>query len=272
MILAPLQIQHLQVKALHLRIEHLHYPISFNINHRKTIHNTLYLTPNITKTMATIQILSDLHLEAPKAYDIFTITPSSPYLALLGDIGYAATHWDEMQSFLLQQLHAFRAVFFIPGNHEAYNSTWPKTLSVLRGFQTDIALRQGFEVGLGVFVLMDRASFRIPSSDTANQGQGQGDVLVLGCSLFSHVDPSQTAAVEMGLNDFYLTGEGWNVPAHNAAHQRDVAWLNEQVTQADQDSSVKHVVILSHWSRVSMRGHLSRCIRGAIFRVLFQQI
>lgn len=37
--------------------------------------------------MASFQILSDLHLEAPKAYDLFDIVPKAPYLALLGDIG-----------------------------------------------------------------------------------------------------------------------------------------------------------------------------------------
>lgn len=38
-------------------------------------------------TMPSIQVLSDLHLEAPKSYNIFGITPTAPYLALLGDIG-----------------------------------------------------------------------------------------------------------------------------------------------------------------------------------------
>ncbi|RYP91189.1 hypothetical protein DL770_002666 [Monosporascus sp. CRB-9-2] len=40
--------------------------------------------------MAAIQILSDLHLEAPRAYDVFEITPRTPYLALLGGIA----DWD----------------------------------------------------------------------------------------------------------------------------------------------------------------------------------
>ena len=187
-----------------------------------------------------IQFLSDLHLEAPKAYDIFTITPSAPYLALLGDIGNA-THREEMLASLTQQVRAFRVVFFIPGNHEAYNSTWPETLSVLQDFEMDIALRQENDSRLGLFVLMDRASFRIPS-------QGRGDVLVLGCSLFSYVPPERAADVEIGLNDFYRTGDGWDVDAHNRAHRRDVAWLNEQVAKVDQDSKVADVVILTHWS------------------------
>jgi hypothetical protein len=38
-------------------------------------------------TMA-VQILTDLHLEAPQAYDVFNILPKAPYLALLGGIGH----------------------------------------------------------------------------------------------------------------------------------------------------------------------------------------
>jgi hypothetical protein len=46
-----------------------------------------------------IQIVSDLHLEAPKAYDVFDIVPQAPYLALLGDIGLSS-HGDEFLGFL----------------------------------------------------------------------------------------------------------------------------------------------------------------------------
>ncbi|KAH8665288.1 hypothetical protein BGZ60DRAFT_506259 [Tricladium varicosporioides] len=45
-----------------------------------------------------VQVLSDLHLEAPKAYDFFNIIPKAPYLALLGDIGNVASHKDDVGS------------------------------------------------------------------------------------------------------------------------------------------------------------------------------
>lgn len=35
-----------------------------------------------------LQLISDLHLESPAAYDIFHINPVVPCLALIGDIGY----------------------------------------------------------------------------------------------------------------------------------------------------------------------------------------
>jgi hypothetical protein len=49
-----------------------------------------------------VQILSDLHLEAPKAYDIFEVVPKAPYLALLGDISNIVLHKDDCIAFLTQ--------------------------------------------------------------------------------------------------------------------------------------------------------------------------
>lgn len=49
-----------------------------------------------------IQILSDLHLEAPKAYDVFDIISKAPYLALLNDIGNVASHRDDCLAFLIR--------------------------------------------------------------------------------------------------------------------------------------------------------------------------
>jgi len=48
-----------------------------------------------------VQILSDLHLEAPKAYDIFDIAPKAPDLTLLGDTG-TINHNDDYLSFLIR--------------------------------------------------------------------------------------------------------------------------------------------------------------------------
>ncbi|RYP46801.1 hypothetical protein DL768_007043 [Monosporascus sp. mg162] len=45
--------------------------------------------------MIAIQVLSDLHLEAPRACDIFETTPRAPYLALLGSIDNMARDLEE---------------------------------------------------------------------------------------------------------------------------------------------------------------------------------
>lgn len=51
-----------------------------------------------------IQILSDLHLESLKAYDLYTIPLKAPYLALLGDIGNVIAHKDDILAFLTRHL------------------------------------------------------------------------------------------------------------------------------------------------------------------------
>ncbi|RMZ78131.1 hypothetical protein DV738_g3993, partial [Chaetothyriales sp. CBS 135597] len=178
-----------------------------------------------------VQILADLHLEAPKAYDIFEIVPKAPYLALLGDVGNVASHKDDYLAFLTLQLKNFRAVLFVPGNHEAYHSSWPEALSILRTFEQDVH-KDG---SLGDFVLLDRAVFKVPDTN----------VVILGCSLFSSIPAENEMAVSIGLNDFFQTDD-WDVARHNEAHKRDLAWLNSQVTDLEH-SNVK-IMIFSHWS------------------------
>ena len=70
------------------------------------------------------EFCSDLHLEAPAAYDVFEIPPKAPILALLGDIGQTCdTGWREL---IIRQLHNFDTVLLVFGNHEPYHSDWQK--------------------------------------------------------------------------------------------------------------------------------------------------
>jgi hypothetical protein len=178
-----------------------------------------------------VQILSDLHLEAPKAYDFFNIIPKAPYLALLGDIGNLASHKDDCLAFLTRQLNQFHAVLFIPGNHEAYHSNWPETRDILLAFERDVRNN----ASLGDFILLDRAVYRMPDTN----------VVILGCSLFSFISAENHKAVSLGLNDFFVINE-WDVDSHNEAHKRDIAWLNTQVAELEQ-SDVR-IMICTHWS------------------------
>ena len=178
-----------------------------------------------------LQILSDLHLEVPNAYDIFKIVPTAPYLALLGDIGNVVPHKDDFLAFLTLQLKQFRVLLFVPGNHEAYDSNWPSTLDILRAFEQDVCTNSS----LGEFVLLNRKSFRLPRTNT----------IVLGCSLFSLIPAESEMRVSLGLNDFLQTSD-WDVNMHNEAHKRDLAWLNEQVKELAH-SDVK-IIIFTHWS------------------------
>jgi Calcineurin-like phosphoesterase len=179
-----------------------------------------------------IQILSDLHLEAPSAYDVFSITPKAPYLALLGDIGNSRD--DGLFQFLKNQLEKFKVVFLVLGNHEPYHSDWAETRKKFRSFDEKIRQRRMQGEAVGKFVLLDRTRYDISP-----------DVTILGCTLYSKISDEQREHVSFGLNDFYHIKD-WNVELHNAAHSVDVKWLNEQVELISQTEPHRRVTILTH--------------------------
>jgi hypothetical protein len=79
--------------------------------------------------MVEIQIVSDLHLENPSAYEIFEVTPHAPYLALLGDMGVVEDAG--FFTFIETQLAQFQVVFLLLGNHEPWQSTKTENIRVL---------------------------------------------------------------------------------------------------------------------------------------------
>ncbi|KAH9216694.1 hypothetical protein DL95DRAFT_387456 [Leptodontidium sp. 2 PMI_412] len=155
--------------------------------------------------MPQIQILSDLHLEAPKGYDVFEITPSAPYLALIGDIGY--TNDQDYFTFLEKQLANFKIVFIILGNHEPYHSSWATSKQKIKEFEVTLAAKAA-NSSLGQLVFLDQTRHDLSP-----------DITILGCTLFSNVIPSQTDYVSFGLNDFYHI-EDWTVEKHNGPTSR----------------------------------------------------
>jgi predicted phosphodiesterase len=181
------------------------------------------------KTKSSIQILSDLHLESPKSYDTFEITPIAPYLALIGDIGCVKD--PEYLSFLSQQLSKFKIVFLVPGNHEPFHSSWATTKKKLRQLETENAGEK-----LGLFVLMDQTRYDISP-----------ELTILGCTLFSNILPGQEERVSLGFSDFRYI-EDWTVEDHNRAFIADLAWLNARVKSIAEIEPERKIIILTHYS------------------------
>jgi hypothetical protein len=177
-----------------------------------------------------LQILSDLHLENPSAYDLFEITPKAPYLALLGDIG--VVNDAGFFHFIAVQLPKFEIVFLLLGNHEPYHSSWTTVKAQINQFSDS-------QKTAGKLVLLDQTRFDISP-----------DLSILGCTLYSQVDTLHEERVSFGLNDFYLI-DGWTVAGHNAAHQADLHWLNSQVAQITQSEPRRKIVVLTHHSPIT---------------------
>ncbi|KAJ5098298.1 hypothetical protein N7532_005299 [Penicillium argentinense] len=179
-----------------------------------------------------MQILSDLHLEVPNAYDVFHIEPKAPYLALVGDIGYAKD--DGFFRFLRKQLEEFRIVFLVLGNHEPYYSSWTEAKTKIKRFESGLApLPSGKP--LGQFVFLDKARHDISST-----------LSILGCTLFSQVAHEQEDSVSFGLNDNYYIDD-WSVEAHQEAHRADLDWLNNEIDSISRFEPNRKVVVLTHY-------------------------
>ncbi|KAJ5131271.1 uncharacterized protein N7515_007310 [Penicillium bovifimosum] len=182
-------------------------------------------------TETQFQILSDLHLESPSAYDIFHIEPKAPYLVLAGDIGHVKDNG--FFNFLRIQLENFRLVFLVLGNHEPYHSTWPETKSRIKSFEAELASSRSET--RGQFVLLDQTRYDISPT-----------VTVLGCTLFSEVVPEQEESVSFGLNDFYHIAD-WSIEAHREAHRADLDWLNREIDSISRLEPERKVAVFTHY-------------------------
>ncbi|KAI0472541.1 Ser/Thr protein phosphatase superfamily [Xylariaceae sp. FL0804] len=187
--------------------------------------------------MVAIQIVSDLHLESPKAYDVFEIPPRAPHLALLGDIGYARDE-EEYTGFLRTQLRNFRTVFLVLGNHEPWHLSWEAARDKLRRFERIAREERAADPRLGSFVLLDKTRYDL-------EGPGGESITILGCTLFSRVPAESLEAVSFGVNDFYLT-EDWTVEQHTATFEEELQWVNSQVAEAQ--NAGRRCVVFTHYS------------------------
>lgn len=180
------------------------------------------------------QIISDLHLESPAAYDIFHIAPKAPYLALIGDIGYVKD--EGFFHFLRNQVKAFRIVFLVLGNHEPYHSSWTEVKFRTKRFEAEIY--ESFTRGetLGHLVFLDQTRYDLSPT-----------LSILGCTLFSQVLQEQIETVSFGLNDFYHIRD-WSVEAHQETHRADLEWLNREVDSISRLEPDRKVLVFTHYS------------------------
>jgi len=214
------------------KIADITVPVPQLIKHMEK-HTNFFQFAMKADTMTCIQILSDLHLEAPKSYDVFEITPVSSYLALIGDIGCIKD--PEYFTFLKKQLSIFKIVFVLLGNHEPYHSDWGTAVEKLRQLEKETN-EASIDGDLGSLIFMDRKRYDL-SPDTT----------ILGCTLFSRIPSSQMMGVSFGLNDFYHINN-WTVEQHNVAHTVDLNWLNAEVKSISETEPNRKIIILTHYS------------------------
>lgn len=160
----------------------------------------------LSRSSASFQVASDLHLEVSQQYQSFEIPTCAKRLILAGDIGRLADY-DNYRDFLRMQTDRFELVYLILGNHEFYNDTFAAGLQKARQLEKEPSLD-------GRLILLHRGRYDIPGSH----------VTILGCTLWSKVPDEAREIVWSKIQDFRRI-QDWTVEDHNKSHEADLAWL-----------------------------------------------
>ncbi|KAJ7134215.1 Ser/Thr protein phosphatase superfamily protein [Mycena epipterygia] len=190
-----------------------------------------------------IQFMSDLHLEVRRwdanggtgNYYAFDFPATADTLALLGDIGNTCD--ERLYDWLSVQLIRFKLVLFLAGNHEPYKSTLEASIADLTSFAAEseaAAASSPPEKPLGRFVFLNRTRLDISPTLT-----------VLGCTLWSHLDPENIGYLRLGLNDFHRI-DGFDTDAYEVCYKEDLAWLERTVAQMAEREPGRRVVVMTH--------------------------
>lgn len=164
-----------------------------------------------------LQYVSDLHLEYYPDDVILSdfLTPCSPNLLLLGDIGHPKT--DEYKSFIYQASRAFENVFVILGNHEYYHDN-----------NIDIYIRTLFSKYSNVYLLQ-------------NEAIETNDFIILGTTLWTSASKYSIPPKD---SDFEYIPE-WNIAELNKRYNLSLNWLDKTLKKYVSVSD-KPIIVCSH--------------------------
>lgn len=178
-----------------------------------------------------LQLVSDLHLESCKEVNILDyLTPTAPYLAICGDLGYPRDA--NFKEFLRQAKELFEEVLYVAGNHEMYcTESIADTQRVIQAICTE----------LGVEYLNNTSIMLYPDDNDS--------ICIIGSTLWSYVVNSEAWAVRRTISDYRHIPEFTDVQASNALHERDVAYLRRQlpwVVSQEKFGLPNLVIVLTH--------------------------
>lgn len=189
-------------------------------------------------SMTSFQVLSDLHLEVGAQYDSFTIIRQASFLILAGDVG-SLLDYSSYLSFLATQTAQFTHILLVLGNHEFHG------LSYLEGIQKARMLEKE-PILEGKLILLHRNEYEV-------ERPHRGNLVVLGCTLWSHIHDEAKDVVRNRVSDFKSIRD-WTVDDHNAAHDADLAWLRKRVLEIQEENQCqrgefsrrKEILVITH--------------------------
>ncbi len=171
----------------------------------------------------TIQYASDLHLEFSQNRDFVKANPIEPkgeILLLAGDVVPFAVMHKHADFFSYVSDH-FQQTYWVPGNHEYYNS--------------DLADR------CGVLEEKIRDNVLLVNNTTAVHGEVQ----FIFSTLWSKISPAHAWQIEQGMSDFHVIrykDRLFSAELFNQQHEASIAF----VQQALQQQAAATTVVVSH--------------------------
>jgi len=198
------------------------------------------------------QIASDLHLEFYSANASTyrrLLKPSADYLLLAGDIGYPC----HLTKFFEYCSPLFKKIFYISGNHEYYCSRHnAKTMNCIDKEINDIcALYPNiFYLNNQVYVINEGDNVTEDTvKDTEGIDENPEEVVVVGTTLWSSIDPKNRSVINHSINDYRSI---WITENHykkcvspediSMLYQHNVKWLQD-VLKEHHD---KKIIVMTH--------------------------
>jgi predicted phosphohydrolase len=172
----------------------------------------------------TIQYASDLHLEFSQNRDFIkenTLIPEGDILLLAGDIVPFAVMHKHADFFNYISDH-FQHTYWVPGNHEYYNS--------------DIADRSG--------VLKEKIRDNVYLVN--NIAVEHDDTAFIFSTLWSNISPVYAWQIQQGMSDFHVInykGLPFSVEHFNQLHEESISFVKKTLQEK---SSLKTVVVSHH--------------------------
>jgi len=163
-------------------------------------------------------IVSDLHLE----FGTDVKLPGGDVLLLAGDIGLASDSYTYMD-WLEAACKQYTEVVMIMGNHEHYHGDFLRSYTQIKEATKDIEN----------YVLLENESHLT-----------QDGTLILGCTLWSDIDPQYEAIINSQMND-YIIVKNLSTAVSRTRHKHSVRWLTDQLKNSE---GLEKVIVMTHMS------------------------
>lgn len=176
------------------------------------------------KKMVKIQYVSDLHLEFNKNDENYKLEDyidiKGDFLILAGDIG---NPYDKrFKNFIIDCCSKFVKVIMVAGNHEYYFNDIEEVDNLLRTWAYEIYN----------FIFLQQNYLKM------------GNILILGCTLWSKIHPGAEESVKAFVND-YKNIKNFTVERCNEIHNSHLDWLKNRIEEGNKRGDI--IIVITHY-------------------------